>query len=211
MRRMAPHVARFLEEHRKALGILVGGAAATAVAGYFEDTVRESVGLALHWLELRANSAAAWLRASHPLPGWVILLAPPILILIAPAWGVISRSFWCRAYRSDAIYEVVWRWRWQWRSTRFAISELLPCCPRCNHELIEGHAYSPVRMYLKCENCGYRTDYSHHSYLFELKGSIERHVRRHIRNGSWRESKERVEDLELSAGEETRREHRARG
>lgn len=171
------------------IATVIGGIVLSLWEPYRKLIIRSAL-----WAWDAAKALAGWFSTTHEVYGWVIIL---LVILAAPTVVLMFCHLLKKAepgyedlYKSDRLFGAQWHWSY----SGGAIKNLWCLCPSCQNELVYSefvpnpydftHDGMEPKTEFLCERCGTprsslkgRKDYA--------LGTVEREIRRKIRNGEW--------------------------
>ena len=175
-----------------AIASVIGGVALT-----FWEPFREFLSKAALWCWSILISTWEWMSSSHEIYGWVLVLlialSVPALINFASLIARKKELGIEDIYKSDHLFGADWHWNY----LNDAIKNLWCLCPNCKNELVYSefipnrydftHDGLEAKTEFICERCN--------AAICKLKGNksyalstVEREIRRKIRNGEWQSS-----------------------
>ena len=173
------------------------GAIATIIGGIilsFWPSFRELLAKVALWFWSLLSSIWEWLLSSHKVNGWVLVLLVilSVLVLIKLASLIVRKKELGveDLYKSDYLFGTEWHWSY----SNGSIRNLWCLCPSCKSELVYSefipnkfdysHDGLEPEVDFICERCN-ATRCSLRGDKNYALGTVEREIRRKIRNNEW--------------------------
>jgi hypothetical protein len=173
------------------------GIIATVIGGAllsFWKPFKDLIVSLFRWLWGVLESIWVWLTSSHEVNGWLLIVLIVLAITTCVQLLILlykkGQDEYLKNYKSDNLFGAKWHWNYSGKD----ITNLWCLCPSCNGELVYSeftpnrydytHDGLEAKTEFICDNCG-STKCTLKGDKYYALASVEREIRRKIRNNEW--------------------------